>query len=413
MSKKFFVFLMALLGGVFLWSNVYAAAPQITNVKFKAAGDSGAVAVFFDQPVFSNATSSQSLAASDFVLGGASGTVATITLVSHSINPPSSIVVLSINTAVNATAGGQWTVAPASNQIFNAGGEAATTTATDFNGKGDSAAPAVNGVFMYANSALVVMFSEEVSSGMAFTGFQTAAVGDAPGILDAQLVPEKTFMILTTTASTTLGWGVGNNITVESFSDLVGNGTASAGSLTILPALKVSEVKAEAASANTQDEFIELYNFGDFDLNISTSTLFMHLRNGAADTAVPLNLMKTQIPGKGYFLIGNQTGYSGSVSLDASYASSTDILTGNSGIYISASSTANQLVIDLLGMGSSAIKETATTTALVAGKSYERKAQTASATSTMAAGGGDEFKGNSKKSNKNSKDFLPPDIPQH
>jgi len=289
-SLSVFVFMAALFGGVFLWSSAYAAAPQITNVKFKAAGDSGAVAVFFDQPVFSNATSSQSLVASDFVLGGTSGTAATITLVSHSINPPSSIVVLSINTAVNATSTGQWTVAASSTQIFNMAGEAATTTATDFNGKGDSAAPAVNGVFMYANNALVIMFSEEGSSGMAFTGFQTAAVGDAPGILDAQLVPEKTFMILMTTASTTLSWGTGNNITVESFSDLVGNGTASAGSLTILPALKVSEVKAEAASANTQDEFIELYNFGDFDLNISTSTLFMHLRNGAVAKTLGFDL---------------------------------------------------------------------------------------------------------------------------
>src|SRR3989344_5355719 len=122
-----FVFLMALLGGVFLWSNAYAAAPQITNVKFKAAGDSGAVAVFFDQPVFSNATSSQSLAASDFVLGGASGTAATITLVSHSINPPSSIVVLSINTTVNATGAGQWTVAASSTQIFNMANGAVNT----------------------------------------------------------------------------------------------------------------------------------------------------------------------------------------------------------------------------------------------------------------------------------------------
>src|SRR3989344_7641474 len=130
MRKYFFsgfVFMAALFGGVFLWSSAYAAAPQITNVKFKAAGDSGAVAVFFDQPVFSNATSSQSLVASDFVLGGTSGTAATITLVSHSINPPSSIVVLSINTAVNATSTVQWTVAASSTHIFNMANGAVNT----------------------------------------------------------------------------------------------------------------------------------------------------------------------------------------------------------------------------------------------------------------------------------------------
>lgn len=414
MSKKCsVVFLFTLfLTSVFLCSNAQAAAPQITNVKFKAAGDSPKIVVFFDQPVYSDAAHTQALVQSDFVLGGASGTVATISSVVHSSSTPSNIAVLNINTNVNAMGGGQWTVAASSTQIFSMSGETATTTAVDLNGKGDSVAPAVIGVFQHNTNALDVMFSEEVGSGMSFSGFLTAAGGDAPGISDAQLVPEKTFMILMTTASTTLGWGAGNSIDVGSFYDLVNNYTAATSTFTILPALKISEVKAEAASANTQDEFIELYNFGDLNLNIATSTLFLHFRNGANDTAVPLNLMKSQIPDKSYYLIGNQTGYSGGVSLDAGYSSSTDILTGNSSVYISASSATGTLVIDLLGMGSSAIKETATTTALIAGKSYERKAQSSSATSTMAAGGNEEFKGNSYDSNNNSGDFLLRNTPQ-
>ncbi|KKT60818.1 MAG: Metal dependent amidohydrolase, partial [Candidatus Giovannonibacteria bacterium GW2011_GWA2_44_26] len=369
MSKKFFVFLMALLGGVFLWSNAYAAAPQITNAKYKAAGNSPKVAVFFDQGV-QRVGGGGDLTPADFTLGGASSTGATI------------------------------------NNVW----------AVDLNGKGDNGAPSVLGVFQFDSNFLGVMFSEEVdaqtaTSSGSYANFLTAAGGDAPGLQDRLLAPELSFAALQTTASTTLGWGVGNSIDIGSIRDLVDNPIAATSTYTILPAIKISEVKAEAASANTQDEFIELYNFGG-TVTFSTSTLFLHLRNGAVDTAVPLNLSKNQIPSMGYYLIGNQTGYSGGLSLDASYSSSTDILTANSGVYISASSTPNALVIDLLGMGSSAIKETATTTALAAGKSYERKAQPISATSTMAVGGSEEFKGNFYDSNNNSQDFLLRNTPQ-
>ena len=93
-----------------------------------------------------------------------------------------------------------------------------------------------------------------------------------------------------------LGGGAGNSIDIGGVQDLVGNRIAATSTLTILPPIKISEVKAEAVSANTQDEFIELYNFGDLNITFATSTLFLHLRNGATDTAVPLNLMKSQIP---------------------------------------------------------------------------------------------------------------------
>lgn len=410
--RKYFFSLFVLLGALAVWSNAYAAAPQISNIKYKAAGDSPKVAVFIDQGV--QRFGGGDLTPADFTLGGASSTSVTINNVWA--NDSDNIYVLTLSANVNAPSAGLWTVA-ASSTVRNQANEAATTTAVDLNGKGDSAAPTVIGVYQHSSFALDTMFSEEVNAQIAtssgsYANFLTSAGGDTPGLQNRFLVPELTFAILEATASTTLGWGAGNSIDIGSIQDLVGNPIAATSTYTVLPALKISEVKAEAASANTQDEFIELYNFGDFSFNISTSTLFLHLRNGAVDTAVPLNLMKSQIPDKGYYLIGNQTGYGGGVSLDASYASSTDILTGNSGVYISASSTADQLVIDKLGMGSSAIKETATTTALAAGKSYERKAQLTSATSTMAVGGNEEFKGNSYDSNNNSQDFLLRNIPQ-
>src|SRR3989338_3239437 len=276
-----FVFMAALLGGVFLWSNAYAAAPQITNAKYKAAGNSPKVAVFFDQGV-QRVGGGGDLTPADFTLGGASSTGATINNVWA--NDLDNIYVLTLNANVNAPSTGLWTVA-ASSTVRNAANEVATTTAIDLNGKGDNTAPSVTGIFQYASVALTAMFSEEVNAQTAtssgsYANFLTSAGGDTPGIQNRFLVPELTFAILETTASTTLGWGAGNSIDVGSIQDLVGNPMSATSTQTILPALKVSEVKAEAASANTQDEFIELYNFGDFDLNISTSTLFMHLKIG-------------------------------------------------------------------------------------------------------------------------------------
>src|SRR3989344_8082444 len=97
-----FVFMAVLLGGVFLWSNAYAAAPQITNLKYKAAGDSPKVAVFFDQSV--QRFGGGGLTSVDFTLGGASSTGVTISNVRG--NDINNIYVLTLNANVNASAPG-------------------------------------------------------------------------------------------------------------------------------------------------------------------------------------------------------------------------------------------------------------------------------------------------------------------
>ncbi|MBI3638633.1 peptidoglycan-binding protein [Candidatus Wolfebacteria bacterium] len=417
MNKKILVsavFLAAFLFLVGVVNYAEAAAPQIAQVKFKAAGDSNKIVVIFDQPVFSTASGTGALAGEDFILGGSAGSGQTINpTVDHGVMPPSNVVVLTISTNVNATAPGQWTLAASSTSIFNTQGEAAITAAMDLVGQGDSTAPSVLAVVQHSSMNLDVMFSEPVSSltGATTTRYinlTTSNATDTPSIAAASLVPEKTIGILTVASSTVLGWGSGNSIDVGSVEDLVGNPMATT-TKTILPPIKISEVKA-GTSSNIHDEFVELHNFGDSAIIFSTSTLFLHINNGS-DVLKNLTVLRNQIPEHGYYLIGSSLGYSGTTGLDASYDSSSNDITANSGVYISASSTADTGVIDLIGMGGSAIKETATTTALAAGKSYERKAFGNSTTSTMA-GGGDEFKGNTQDSDNNSQDFILRDAPQ-
>lgn len=415
--KKHFKFLcgsVAFLFSLLFATSVFASAPQITQVRFKNAGDSNKLFVQFDQPVYSTPSASAALGQGDFAIGGSVGGSATTTATDHSMNPPSSIVVLTVNQNINATTTGLWTIAAADGQIFNAQGESATTTAVDLGGNGDSVAPTVIGVFQHSAGNLDVMFSEEVDGVGAtaitsYVNLTTSAAGDTPVVTGAQLVPEKRFAILTVSASTTLGWGADNAIDIGSIQDIVGNPISGTSTVTILPTLKISEVKAEA-SANTTDEFIEVYNFGD--VAIDASNLYLHIKNGSTDTTVPLTKLKTSVPDKGFYLVGPASTYSGSASLDATYSSSTDMLTADSAVYISGTSTAGASIIDLLGMGAATLKETATTSALAAGKSYERKAQNASTASTMMLGGSDEFKGNSSDTNNNSNDFALRDVPQ-
>ncbi|MBI5220813.1 MAG: Ig-like domain-containing protein [Candidatus Liptonbacteria bacterium] len=401
--KKYFPILIT--AGVLLGAtSALAVAPQISQVKFKTAGDSNKIAVYFDQSVQSTNATSTPLGLGDFILGGSVGGSASIVAVSA--NQPGTIAVLTVSAPVNPASPGQWLVA-ASSTVRNSQSEPVAGGPSDLYGPGDSTAPSVAGVFLHALSALDVMYSEAVdsvsaSSAANYPNLQTSAPGDTPGIQNVNLVPEWTFGILQTTASTTLDWGAGNTVDIGGVQDLVGN-TLATTTVTILPAVKISEVKA-AGTANTQDEFVELYNFSDLALN--TGNLYLHIRTGGTDTAKTLTRMRSSLPDKGYYLIGSNSSYSGSGSLDASYDSAANDLTADSGVYISATSTADQLVIDLLGMGASPIREATGTLALAAGKSYERKAQLTSTTSTMPSGGTDEFKGNSSDTNNNYIDFV-------
>jgi len=194
--------------------------------------------------------------------------------------------------------------------------------------------------------------------------------------------------------------------------------------------LKISEVKA-GSTGNTSDEFLELYNSGDADINLQDLPLQVHSfyasgnLNGSSTPAIPLTYYRKVIPSHGYFLITNPIGYSSSVPPDATFSTSTfNLILPNGGLSIATGTpgtTATSTAIDFVGWGTQATGncENADTTgsgnecapALAeTGGSLERLAVGfPSATSTaasMAQGGVDASKGNGLDRNDNSAEFV-------
>ncbi len=115
----------------------------------------------------------------------------------------------------------------------------------------------------------------------------------------------------------------------------------------------ISEVQTKGGTGESDNEFIELYNHGDTAVDLSALPLKFHIRNSnGKDNNKPLTFINNSIPAKGYFLIGPASGYKNSVSLDATYSSSSgNKLVDNGGVYISKSSAADVEVLDKLGWG--------------------------------------------------------------
>ncbi len=203
-------------------------------------------------------------------------------------------------------------------------------------------------------------------------------------------------------ASTTAGDSVGTAF--ESGRKIALNQTAS---------LKISEVKV-GATGNASDEFVEIYNTGEADINLLQMPLSLHsfYANGSS-TPVALTYYSRVIPAHGFFLIGTGMGYNGSAPLDAVFAtSSMNILIPNGGVAISTSTLgafATSTAIDYLGWGTQPTGNCKGGTCASAltdnGASLERKALEASTNTTMYAGS-DATKGNSYESNNSSTSFV-------
>ena len=192
--------------------------------------------------------------------------------------------------------------------------------------------------------------------------------------------------------------------------------------------LKISEVKIGTAT-NGGDEFIELYNSGEADINLQDLPLSVHkFYSTGSSSPVSLTYYKKVIPSHGYFLLANKTGYSGNTpgtQADAVFATSTSsVLVANGGLSLATTSSqslsaATSTAIDRIGWGTqpTANCENADTTGTACaaalaedGSSLERLANgyphATSTAATMASGGADATKGNGFDKNDNSADFA-------
>ena len=164
--------------------------------------------------------------------------------------------------------------------------------------------------------------------------------------------------------------------------------------------LVISEVQFSGVNAN--DEFIELYNPSNSDVDITGWRLTRKTSTGTQSNLV--SSLSGSVPAHSYFLIAPAIDYLGTVTPDTNYSTSSRIAADNTVLIYS---DAGVTLIDKLGVGSAADFEGSVfPNNPDAGGSIERKANTSSTTSTMTTGGTDEFLGNGEDTDNNANDFL-------
>src|SRR3989344_631245 len=120
--------------------------------------------------------------------------------------------------------------------------------------------------------------------------------------------------------------------------------------------LKISEVRIGSATSPI-DEFIELYNSGEADINLQDLPLALHkfyTTGSSSPVSIAYEPTTKVIPSHGYFLITNPNGYQGTAR-DARFATSTfNVLVTNGGFSIATSTsgtTATSTAFDFVGGG--------------------------------------------------------------
>jgi large repetitive protein len=170
----------------------------------------------------------------------------------------------------------------------------------------------------------------------------------------------------------------------------------------------ISEV-AVAGPAGSNDEFVELYNPTDRDLDLSGWRVQYKSGTGASFSGITL-AAGTRIKAFSYFLIA-RTEYVGPAAdrVHSSFSLSGLDAGGHVRIGPGAMTSAvdDPLQVDKLGYGGANAPEgTAIAGLPPANGSYERKAGPDSTDESMGPGGADELKGNSQDTNVNAEDFI-------
>jgi endonuclease YncB( thermonuclease family) len=170
----------------------------------------------------------------------------------------------------------------------------------------------------------------------------------------------------------------------------------------------ISQIKISGES--TKDEFVELYNFSDQDINL-TGYRLSKKTGKKTDSGNEYNLLtsfpETIIKAKGYLLIGHPEEYIGEVALDLSYSTTQSIAADNSVILYS---DAGDTVIDLVGFGEASDFETEVFPENPgANQSLIRKASASSTLESISRV--EKNSGNGQDSDNNREDFLLSDSP--
>ncbi|MBJ6761527.1 amidohydrolase family protein [Myxococcaceae bacterium JPH2] len=178
----------------------------------------------------------------------------------------------------------------------------------------------------------------------------------------------------------------------------------------------ISEVSGAGLTVNA-DDFVELYNPNDVDIDISGWKL-QYRTASTTSTTVNYTVLTTIGAGKtikahGYFLISND-GYTAgtpAVAADMSWGStdisgtSGNLRLGNSTVTVDPTVTTG--VVDVVGYGTGrVVSETEAAPSPSRGGSIERKANPSSTSSSMGTGGADALKGNGSDTDNNKNDFV-------
>lgn len=278
------------------------------------------------------------------------------------------------------------------------------------------AAPYVTAVNYHNFTTIDVVFSENMDSATTATTsaytLTTAASGDSTTITSASLQGDNKTVRLVASGAV-ISPSMADTLKVKTGAGAPENGSSqtqttgwamsvlSSKSNTVL----LSEVQTQGGTAT--DEFVELYNASSTAASLSNYRL--SVINSSGSETVLISSMSGTIPANGFYLITPSSGYDGSVSADATYASGN---IGANSTVVLYDGSATSTVKDLLGFGSAAIYEgfEAFDNGLSSGQppahsSMERKAKSESTATTMSAGA-DASIGNAYDSNVSGWDFV-------
>ncbi|MHA7627905.1 amidohydrolase family protein [Corallococcus sp. M7] len=177
----------------------------------------------------------------------------------------------------------------------------------------------------------------------------------------------------------------------------------------------ISEIAGQGVSVNA-DDYIELYNPTDADVNITGWKLLYRTASTTSTTTnftVLTTLPAATIKAHGYYLVAATSYSTTTVPADHTWGN-TDISgsTGNVRLgtaEVTLDPTSLTGVVDTVGFGTGRTVVEGAAAPAPAGKggSIERKARASSTAATMGAGGEDELAGNGQDSDNNAADFVP------